>query len=129
MKMVYAKVSFEGIHCWPDAPEEVEYLKNPHRHIFNVKVAIEVVHSDREIEFIMLGHRLNEFFKELAMDDPNGVWQMGRTSCEDVAEMTIAYIRSRLELSKRTYIIVQVDEDGENGCLVSNGQYCPRRLD
>lgn len=120
MKTVYAKVSFEGIHYWPDAPDEVKFLRNPHRHIFNVKVAVEVKSNDREIEFIMLGHRLKELFRSYAKDDPNGVWNMGTTSCEDVAEMAMAWIRYKLAIPAGTYIAIQVDEDGENGCSVTS---------
>lgn len=120
MKTVYAKVSFEGIHYWPDAPNEVKFLKYPHRHIFNIKASVEVSQNNREIEFIMLGHRLKELFKGLATDDPNGVWNMGTTSCEDVAEIVMSYIRYKLGLSDEIYISVQVDEDGENGCIVTS---------
>lgn len=120
MKTVYAKVSFEGIHCWPDAPNEVKFLKCPHRHIFNVKAYVEVTQNNREIEFIMLGHRLKGLFKDLAKNDENGVWNMGAMSCEDVAEMTMAYIRYKLGLPDEIYISVKVDEDGENGCIVTN---------
>ena len=120
MKTVYAKVSFEGIHCWPDAPDEVKFLRNPHRHIFNVRVFVEVSQNNREIEFIMLGHRLKELFKGLAANDENGVWNMGTTSCEDVAEIAMGYIRYKLGLSDETYIAVRVDEDGENGCIVTS---------
>lgn len=122
MKTIYAKVSFEGIHRWPDAPDEVIYLRNPHRHIFNVKASVEVSHNNREIEFIMLGHALNTMFKDLAIasGDSNGVWNMGAVSCEDVAEMAMAYVRYKLGLPDETYVAVQVDEDGENGCIVTS---------
>lgn len=119
MKTVYAKVSFEGIHCWPDAPDEVMYLRNSHRHIFNVKAFVEVSQNNREIEFIMLGHILNAMFKGLASGDTNGVWNMGTMSCEDVAEMVISHIRYKLGLLCDTYVAVRVDEDGENGCIVA----------
>ena len=120
MKIVYAKASFEGIHRWLDAPDEVNYLRNPHRHIFNVKVSVEVTQNNREIEFIMLGHRVKELFEGLAIEGRNGVWYMGTKSCEDVAEMVMDYIRYKLGLSAKTYIAVQVDEDGENGCIVTS---------
>lgn len=120
MKTVYAKASFEGIHRWLDAPDEVKYLRNPHRHIFNVKVSVEVTQNDREIEFIMLGHRVKELFEGLAIEGRNGVWYMGTKSCEDVAEMVMDYIRYKLGLPDKTYIAVQVDEDGENGCIVTS---------
>ena len=36
---IYVKFTKEGIHCYPDAPEDVEFLKNPHRHIFHFRNA------------------------------------------------------------------------------------------
>jgi len=35
---IFVTFSFEGEHCYPDAPDEVSYLRNVHRHLFNVRV-------------------------------------------------------------------------------------------
>lgn len=121
MKTIAARVQFEGVHNWPEAPYEVSFLRQPHRHIFGVTAEVEVFKNDREIEFIMLGHRLKQFFKEKAKKDPNGVWQMGRTSCEDVANEVVGQLEAYFCGDGHRYIIVTVDEDGENFVTVDNG--------
>ena len=52
----------EGIHCYPAAASDpklatgdqydVSFLANPPRHIFHFRVWIDVLHNDRDIEFI-----------------------------------------------------------------------------
>lgn len=117
MRRVFASTSYEGIHCWPEAPEEVKYLRDPHRHVFEVIVKMQVFHNDREVEFIMLKHAINKWLD--AHKDANGVWQMGRMSCEQVAEQVIEMLEDRY--SRCRQITVSVYEDGENGCIVGNG--------
>jgi hypothetical protein len=53
---VIARLSFEGIHSWPDAPDQSTeyYLAYPHRHMFHVEAVMEVQHDDRDVEFIGL---------------------------------------------------------------------------
>lgn len=116
MRRVVAKTSYEGVHCWPEAPEEVKYLRDPHRHIFEVVVEVQVSHNDREVEFIMLKHKINKWLD--AHKDKNGVWQMDRMSCEQVAERLIELLES--EYGRGRWIAVSVYEDGENGCTVGN---------
>ena len=114
-RTIVVKTQYEGIHCWPEAPDEVNFLKSLHRHIFNVEVEVEVHNDDRDIEFIMLKHRINHWLS-LQFDD-NGVWQMGRLSCEQVAEMVIDLVQEKLNDKERA-ISCYVDEDGENGAKV-----------
>ena len=52
-KMIWVTFRKEGIHKYPNAPKEVEFLKYPHRHIFKFKVQIEVYNDDRDIEFFI----------------------------------------------------------------------------
>ena len=52
-KLIWVTFQKEGIHKYPDAPEGVEFLKYPHRHMFKFRVAIQVFHDDRELEFIL----------------------------------------------------------------------------
>ena len=112
-RRVFINTSFEGIHCWLEAPREVLFLQNPHRHNFNVHVEITVQHNDRELEFIMLKHQINSY---LATNfDAQGVWHMGRMSCEDVAEQLIAFLKRNYS---NRHFSVSVDEDGENGCTL-----------
>lgn len=114
---VFCKTHFEGVHCYPEAPGEVIYLRNSHRHIFNVKVVVEVFDDDREIEFIMLKHVVNEWLRSHC--NSRGVWNMGTLSCEQVAIRLIEILRARYDTPERTrQYIVTIDEDGENGATV-----------
>lgn len=54
LKVIYINTSFVGFHRWDSAPEEVAFLRDLHRHIFNVKVTVEVSHNDRDVEFFLL---------------------------------------------------------------------------
>lgn len=111
---IFVHTSFEGIHRFENAPEKVRFLRNPHRHMFGVKVEMDVFHDDREVEFIMLKHTINDWVRmRLSID---GVWAMGCLSCEQVANQIIAYLQ-KVHGSNR-WIRVTVDEDGENGAYV-----------
>ncbi len=114
-RSVTSKTTFEGVHCWPEAPDEVAFLRNPHRHIFHVEAHVVVQHNDRDVEFVMLKHKLD---KRLSVElDDNGVWQMGRKSCEDVAEMLMV---SLISWYPNRAVAVSVFEDGENGCTITS---------
>lgn len=104
-KFVYATLQKEFIHQYKDAPEEVSYLRYPHRHIAHIKVQIEVYRNDREIEFIMLKHKLEKHldFTELT-----------NNSCEMIADKILAFIQSEYDVNRD--IEITVSEDGENGC-------------
>ena len=114
-KTIFVNTSFEGIHCYPSAPEGVEFLRTPHRHIFGVRVEIEVYHNDRELEFILLKRKINSWFEARTI---NNVWQMGALSCERVASDLIAFLQRDLDKGQERYMSVSVDEDGENGATV-----------
>ena len=89
-RYVESKVSFEGIHCWPDAPQEVYFLRTSHRHIFTVIARKEVFHNDRDVEFIMMGRAIKSHIiaKYPAQVAPAicGALELGHTSCEMIAE-------------------------------------------
>lgn len=104
-KAVIARFSFEGIHCWPKCNiEDVSFLRTPHRHIFHVKMTVPVAHNDRDVEIIMLKRRAAAFIASVGVD-------LGSRSCEDIAEL----LCNRFSCSS-----VEVDEDGENGAIVTN---------
>lgn len=110
---VFCKESFEGIHRFDDAQSEVVYLRQPHRHMFGVCIELEVKHDDREVEFIMLKHKLRSWLRQRCVD---GVWPMGTMSCEQLAKLVIDMV-SHLYPGRR-WVKVTVDEDGENGASV-----------
>lgn len=111
---VFCKTSFEGIHFYKGAPNEVTYLKHTHRHTFGVQVELQVYDDDREIEFIMLKHSINRWLNQRCVD---GVWPMGGMSCEMVAKALADAIANEFGIAfpKSRKFSVTVDEDGENG--------------
>ena len=114
-KTIFMTTSFEGVHCYPSAPEGVEFLRVPHRHIFGVRLEVEVYHDDRELEFILLKRKVNSWFEAR---QTTGVWQMGAMSCEQVASELIKFLQKDLEKGNERYFKATIDEDGENGATV-----------
>ena len=84
-KMIWVTFQKEGMHKYPAALDDpklatgdeydVSFLGYPHRHIFHFKVAIEVFHDDRDIEFIQFKRWLLNLYKE-------GTIQSDFKSCE-----------------------------------------------
>ena len=92
-RMIWVTFSKEGIHQFDEAPDGVEYLKHPHRHIFHFKVYIEVEHDDREIEFILFKRELESLYK----DD---VLQLEHRSCEMIADELYGYLQENIQAVK-----------------------------
>lgn len=111
---IFCKTQFEGIHFYEGAPDPVSYLKSAHRHIFGVQVELQVYGDDREIEFIMLKHKINQWINQRCVE---GVWPMGGMSCEMVAKALADAIANEFDIAfpKSRKFSVTVDEDGENG--------------
>ncbi len=108
MNTIYVTTSFQGFHCWPDAPEQVAFLRSKHRHIFNVRLEVEVKHGDRDVEFFMLKEELDNFLdKEIEKD-------LGPCSCEQLASSIIAYF----EKQRYSVYSCEVNEDNENGAII-----------
>lgn len=117
-KMIWVTFQKEGIHKYPAAltdpnlatgdEYDVSFLGYPHRHIFHFKVAIEVFHDDRDIEFIQFKRWLENLYKDaiLALDFK---------SCEMIAEDLYSQIASR---HPGREVWIDVSEDGENGCHI-----------
>lgn len=100
---VWITTQFEGFHCYPQAPDEVSFLRERHRHIFKLKVWIEVFHNDRDVEFIIFKRFIDALIKEN---------EMNFKSCEMISDDLAMLIN-------KTYpnraINIEVSEDGENG--------------
>lgn len=105
------KTQFEFIHCWEQAPEEVNYLRNPHRHDFYVTCKIEVFHTDRELEFFMVTHKIEEFIQKLIKKVPI------TTSCELFATIICDFIKQ--EYGNRN-VTVKVSEDNKSSAIVED---------
>lgn len=104
-KRIWITFKKEGIHKYPDAPEEVEFLRYPHRHIFHFRVEIEVFHDDRDIEFIMFKRELESLYDEKTL-------QLDYKSCEMISDDLSTYIKDKYP---QRDLVIEVSEDGENG--------------
>jgi len=101
--------NFEAYHFWKKAPKEVKFLRNPHRHIFGVRLFIEVSEKDRELEFFMVQRVLKKFC------DRNYKGKTFSKSCEMIASEIKKYINRKY----KKCCSVAVYEDKENGAIVS----------
>ncbi len=107
---IWVKFSKEGIHKYPAALTDpalanVSFLGYPHRHIFKFKVAIQVFHDDRDIEFILFKRWLESLYSD-------GILQLDYKSCEMISDELAARINI---MYPRRDIFIKVSEDGENG--------------
>ena len=107
-KSIWVTFQKEGIHKYPNAPKEVEFLKYPHRHIFKFKVQIEVYNDDRDIEFFIF----KRWLESLYADD---ILELDYKSCEMIADDLAKEIKDKY--SDR-WLAIDVSEDGENGCHI-----------
>ena len=103
----------EGIHCYPAAANEpaladVSFLGYPHRHIFHFRVAIQVWHNDRDIEFIQFKRWCETLYASQTLD-------LNNKSCEMIADDLYEQIAARYP---GRGVWIEVSEDGENGCLI-----------
>jgi len=104
---IYVTTQHEFIHQYIDAPEEVGYLRFPHRHLAHIKVQIEVFNDDREIEFILCKHWLDKELRLASYTD---------MSCEAVARYILKLVQEKYPGERD--VIVEVNEDNENGAIV-----------
>jgi hypothetical protein len=117
-RMIWVTFQKEGIHKYPGADTDpklatgdeydVGFLGYPHRHIFHFKVAIQVFHNDRDIEFIQFKRWLENSFRD-------GVMKLDHKSCEMISDELYMYIANRYP---ERDIEITVSEDGENGATI-----------
>lgn len=119
---VWIKTQFEALHHWPDAAGSVAYLRNPHRHMFHVRVDVRVSDGDRQVEFITLKHLVDNIIMTHVPKD--STW-----SCEHMAnaigDELRQYFRQAALLSSKPEVtlgfaelVVRVSEDDENGATL-----------
>ena len=114
-KTIWVTFRKEGIHKYPAALDDpklatgdeydVSFLGYPHRHIFHFRVAIEVFHDDRDIEFIQFKRWLEKLYDQKTL-------QLDYKSCEMISDDLYIAITKKYP-SRR--IEIDVSEDGENG--------------
>lgn len=116
-RMIWVTFQKEGIHLYPAAATDpklktndeydVSFLGTPHRHIFHFTVAIQVFHSDRDIEFIQFKRWLENLYR--------GTLELNYRSCEMISDDLYEQIASRYAGRD---IEITVAEDGENGATI-----------
>ena len=109
LRMISVTFQKEGIHKWPGAKDcpGVEFLANDHRHIFHFKVAIEVFHDDRELDFILFKRELEGLYTDSTLE-------LDYKSCEMMADDLSEYI---IDKYPGRNLVIEVSEDGENGVV------------
>jgi hypothetical protein len=120
-RKIWVSFQKEGIHCYPAAATDpalatgdeydVSFLGTPHRHIFHFRVSIDVFHNDRDIEFIQFKRWLISLY-----NGQNSVLELNYKSCEMIADDLYSQIAARYP---NRAVIIDVSEDGENGCVIS----------
>ena len=124
-RKIWVTFQKEGIHCYPAASTDpllatgdeydVSFLGTPHRHIFHFRVWIDVVHNDRDIEFIQFKRWLENLYKE-------GTIKLDYKSCEMMSDDL--YLQIAAKYPGRA-VWIEVAEDGENGALIKYETHRP----
>jgi len=108
MRTVILDFDIEGFHNYKNAPEQVEFLKYPHRHIFQIRVGYKVDGLDREKEIFIE----QDFLKDYLIESYGYPCQFEGMSCEMIA-------LDLLEFAKEDGCIwVEVFEDGKGGARI-----------
>lgn len=117
-RMIWVTFSKEGIHNYPEAlsdpslatgkEDDVSFLGYPHRHIFHFKVWIEVLHSNRDIEFIQFKRWLESLYADNTLT-------LNNKSCEMISDDLYSHIAQRYPDRN---IHISVSEDNENGSMI-----------
>lgn len=99
--LIGVTIEVEGFHRYPNAPEEVAFLRDSHRHLFKITCKKEVKELDREIEFILLKRKIENHLKATH----GNPCQFGSRSCEMICQDLI-------KMFDLDYVCTS--EDGEN---------------
>jgi hypothetical protein len=126
-RQIWVTFQKEGIHCYPAAASDpalatgdeydVSFLASPHRHIFHFQVWIDVVHNDRDIEFIQFKRWLENLYRDDTL-------QLDHKSCEMISDDL--YLQIAQKYPDRA-VWIEVSEDGENGALVKYETHRPHQ--
>lgn len=109
---IYFSLDVYALHRWKDCSiEQVDYLRNLHRHQFRFTCSGPVDHDDREKEFIVLKEKLFTFLCAKFWSPKYKMLDFDTLSCEQLCKIVYAEFNW---LSS-----VQVSEDGENGAVLT----------
>ena len=126
-KKIWVTFQKEGIHKYPAAATDpalatgdeydVSFLGYPHRHIFHFRVWIDVLHNDRDIEFIQFKRWVESLY-----NGQGAVLSLDYKSCEMMSDDLYIHIANRYPDRS---IWIEVSEDGENGALIKYETHQP----
>ncbi|QDP49444.1 MAG: hypothetical protein Unbinned2716contig1000_25 [Prokaryotic dsDNA virus sp.] len=91
-KLIILHFEIEGHHAWKDAPENIWFLSKEHRHLFTIRIGMNVEHNDREKEIFLQQQLFQEYLKtkyEKTHLNDYTYHDFGNMSCEDIAEEII----------------------------------------
>ena len=118
-RQIWVTFQKEGVHLYPAAKDDpalatggwddVSFLGVAHRHIFHFRVAIDVFHDDRDIEFIQFKRWLESLYND-------GTIELNHRSCEMIAEELAQEIHNKYPGRS---ITISVAEDNENGATMT----------
>lgn len=116
-RKIFITFQKEGIHQYPEAGinpalADVSFLSHPHRHVFHFRVELEVIHNNRDVEFIQFKRWCESLYNKT-----NQILQLDNKSCEMLAEELIDKINTLYQDRK---IKVEISEDNENGAILTN---------
>jgi len=82
-------IQFEiaGFHHYPNAPQQVQFLSNDHRHTFKIKAGYSVEDLNREKEIFIERDYITEYLTETY----GSPCQFGAMSCEMIAAEILEY--------------------------------------
>ena len=113
--MTQLVISFEidGIHCWPNAPEQYKEFRQPHRHLFKVvgwySTGCSSDPTRRDKELFELRQEAINCLKNFGTSQGQEPVDYGQLSCEGIAD----YLKLKIGFSK-----VFVGEEYWLGALV-----------
>jgi|TARA_B110000914_G_C15182348_1_gene317929 hypothetical protein len=118
-RQIWVTFQKEGIHLYPGADkdpalatdkwDDVSFLGYAHRHIFHFRVAIDVFHDDRDIEFIQFKRWLESLYS-------GDILTLNHRSCEMIGEELANQIHDKYPGRS---ITISVAEDNENGAIMT----------
>ena len=107
-KTVILDFDVEGYHFYPNAPKQVSFLENNHRHLFQIRVGYKVSFLNREKEIFIQ----QDFLKGYLYESYGSPCNFENMSCEMIAQDLLEFI------VEDGGIWVEVFEDGKGGAKV-----------
>lgn len=110
---IEVQVVMAGTHYWAEAPDEVGYLANIHRHAFVIRARLQVSHDDRDVEFMIMQNEIRSYLV-CKWGMKYGALNFAGASCEMIAKD----LGTHLIDDGLTVRSISVHEDDENGAIV-----------